>query len=171
MAAFSLAPYPSSAGRPRSQLYFGLHPQGFAVSSASRATSALGHHRFDAVRSRFCARARALALHPLGMSVCPVVGGLSTPAIIGQRQPPFLSRWMKLCPARLIISSAEFLGIYLYKVDRASFNYIKIFARGDLIRIRMAFKLDYMYMMSPLLRFLSEQFVIRVLLKIRKCCF
>jgi len=37
-----------------------LHPQGFAVSSASRATSALQHHRLEAVRSRFCARALAL---------------------------------------------------------------------------------------------------------------
>ena len=88
MTAFSLAPYPSLAGRPNSQLYFGLHPQGFAVSSASRATSAFRHHRFDAVRSRFCARARALALHPWGMSVCPVVGGLSTPAISASGSRP-----------------------------------------------------------------------------------
>ena len=66
MTAFSLAPYPSLAGRPNSQLYFGLHPQGFAVSSAFSATSAFRHHSFNAARSRFCARAGALAPHPLG---------------------------------------------------------------------------------------------------------
>jgi len=66
MTAFGLAPYPSLAGRPYSQLYFGLHPQGFAVSSAFSATSALRHHSFNAARSRFCARAGALAPHPLG---------------------------------------------------------------------------------------------------------
>lgn len=60
--------------------YFGLHPQGFAVSSAFRATSAFRHHGIDAVQSRFCARARALALHPKKVSACPEVGGLSTPA-------------------------------------------------------------------------------------------
>ena len=74
---------------------FGLHSQGFAVSSASRATSTLRHHRFNAERSRFCARAGALAPHPQRMSVCPVVEGLSTPARVGQRQPPFLSRYCK----------------------------------------------------------------------------
>jgi hypothetical protein len=60
--------------------YFGLHPQGFAVSSAFRATSAFRHHGIDAGQSRFCARARALALHPKKVSACPEVGGLSTPA-------------------------------------------------------------------------------------------
>ena len=72
--AFSLAPYPSLAGRPIFQLYFGLHPQGFAVSSASRATSTSRHHRFNAVRSRFCARAGALAPHPF-RDVCVSSGG------------------------------------------------------------------------------------------------
>jgi len=89
------------AGRPCDQLYFGLHPQGFAVSSASRATSALRHHRLGAERSRFCARAGALAPHPWGMSVCPMVGGLSTPTVIGQRQPPFLSRYNKFAETTL----------------------------------------------------------------------
>lgn|GEM_PF-3415987 len=60
--------------------YFGLHPQGFAVSSASRPTSAFRHHGIGAVQYRFCARARALALHPKKVSACPGVGGLSTPA-------------------------------------------------------------------------------------------
>lgn len=60
--------------------YFGLHPQGFAVSSAPLATSAFRHHGVGEVQSRFCARARALALHQREVSACPEVGGLSTPA-------------------------------------------------------------------------------------------
>ena len=84
-AAFSLAPYPSLAGRPIFSALFWLAPTGFRRFIRCCATSALQHHRIDAERSRFCARAGALAPHPLGMSVCPVVGGLSTPANASQR--------------------------------------------------------------------------------------
>ena len=63
-AAFSLAPYPSVGWTTINRSYFGLHPQGFAVSSAFRATSAFQHHGINAVQCRFCASARALALHP-----------------------------------------------------------------------------------------------------------
>ena len=105
MTAFSLAPYPSLAGRPRSQLYFGLHPQGFAVSSASRATSALRHHRFDAVRSRFCARARALALHPLG-NVCVSSGGGTFHTGLNRPAAAALPLSLMLCaPGRFITPS------------------------------------------------------------------
>jgi hypothetical protein len=93
MTAFGLAPYPSLAGRPIFLALFWLAPAGFRRFIRNQARPqpcgiiALAHER-----SRFCARAGALASHPLEISACPVVGGLSTPAGIGQRQPPFLSR-------------------------------------------------------------------------------
>ena len=68
---------------------FGLHPQGFAVSSAFSATSAFRHHSFNAARVCFVPEPE-LAPHPLGC-LCPVVEGLSTPAEL-EAAPSFLSR-------------------------------------------------------------------------------
>ena len=48
-----------------------LHPRGFAVSSTLPATSAYGIIAFAGDGYRFCARARALARHPLQMFVYP----------------------------------------------------------------------------------------------------
>ena len=124
MTAFSLAPYPSLAGRPRSQLYFGLHPQGFAVSSASRATSALQHHSFNAVRSRFCARARALALHPLG-NVCVSSGGGTFHTGLNRPAAAALPLSLALCaPGRFITPSlGQIFGSSLSYVGRLNCNF------------------------------------------------
>jgi hypothetical protein len=91
-AAFSLAPYPSLAGRPILLLYFGLHPQGFAVSSAFARSQPRG---IIALTQSGLVSVPEPELSPhilLRMSVCPEVGGLSTPANASQRRPPFLSR-------------------------------------------------------------------------------
>ncbi len=48
-----------------------LHPRGFAVSSIFPETSAFCIIAFSGDGSRFCARARALARHPLQMFVYP----------------------------------------------------------------------------------------------------
>jgi hypothetical protein len=113
-----------------------LHPRGFAVSSIHPETSAL-HHRIYRGWSRFCARARALARHPLQMFVCP-------------------ERWGDFPQTRRPVSRPSSLAL--------TFNqYIILFVYNFLVIIRIEEKKFYILLLfflaslySILFRYLSE---------------
>jgi len=84
-----------------------LHPRGFAVSSTLPVTSAYGIIAFAGDGSRFCARARALARHPLQTFVCPERWGDFPQTWRSGSRPASLARYW-------FPGSIYFLNLYIF---------------------------------------------------------
>jgi hypothetical protein len=80
LAAFSSAPYPDVGWTPYIALILACTRRDSPFHLLPARPQPFGIMAFAQVQYRFCARARALALHPKKVSACPEVGGLSTPA-------------------------------------------------------------------------------------------
>lgn len=80
-----------------------LHPRGFAVSSTLPATSAYGIIAFAGDGYRFCARARALARHPLQMFVCLERWGDFPQTRRSGSRPASLAYCLLTCPIYFLI--------------------------------------------------------------------